>query len=254
MLVSIITPSYNSKNYIMETYKSIHEQTHEDWEWLITDDCSSDGTWELLCELSESDSRIIPIQNQRNSGAAISRNNSMERAKGEFFAFLDSDDLWSASKLEKHLGFMEKNNIDLSFTPYTLISESGEPLNQIIDSTLIGGFSYEDMLCKKATMGCCTVIIRRSAFTDTLMPQVQAGQDYALWLKLLKTCNEALIYPEALSQYRIVSTSLSRNKFNKAKKIWYVYRHIEKLNLVKSCYVYLHYAIKALFKLNQRPL
>jgi len=132
-----------------------------------------------------------------------------------------------------------------------LIDERSNELEVSIDSKISGAFNYEDMLKKRATMGCCTVLVRTSAFSDLSMPLIRAGQDYALWLKLLKTGKSAHIYNNPLSKYRIVSNSLSRNKFKKAKNMWQVYRNIEKLNLVKSCYVFSHYAIRALFKLNR---
>ncbi|MDO6426514.1 glycosyltransferase family 2 protein [Thalassotalea sp. 1_MG-2023] len=251
MLVSIITPSFNSEKFIEETYLSIKNQTHTVWEWLVTDDCSSDNTWKILEKLQKQDSRVKPIQNKQNSGAAVSRNNSISRAQGEFIAFLDSDDLWLPSKLELHLEFMLNNNIDLSFTPYHLIDESSNRLNVSVDMRLSGAFDYEDMLLKRATMGCCTVMVRKGSFNDLTMPLIRAGQDYALWLKLLKTGKDAFIFSKPLSEYRIVENSLSRNKYKKALKIWRVYREIEKLSLIKSCYVFSHYAVRAFFKLNQ---
>jgi teichuronic acid biosynthesis glycosyltransferase TuaG len=252
MLVSIITPSYNSELFIEETYQSIVTQTHKNWEWLVTDDGSTDSTWEILLALQSKDPRIKPLRNKMNSGAAVSRNNSISRASGEFLAFLDSDDLWLPKKLELHLKFVIENEskVDISFTPYSLIDEKSNKLEQYIDMKLSGCFSYDDMLIKKATMGCCTVIVRKNAFTDLSMPLIRAGQDYALWLKLLRTGKSAYIYQEPLSQYRIVSNSLSRNKLKKAYKIWQVYRKIEKLNIIKALYVFSHYAVKALIKLN----
>jgi len=124
----------------------------------------------------------------------------------------------------------------------------------VIDSKLKNSFSYQDMLRKKATMGCCTVIVKKAAFTDLTMPLVQAGQDYALWLKLLKTGVSADIFTVPLSKYRLVGGSLSSNKVNKAKKTWFIYREVEQLNLVKSAVVFCHYAIRAFFKLNQSKL
>lgn len=254
MLVSIITPSYNSSPFIKATYESIIAQSHENWEWLITDDGSTDDSWQLLQELAQKDQRIKPLQNKVNSGAAVSRNNSIARAKGEFIAFLDSDDIWLPQKLELHLAFMEQNNADLSFTSYTLIDEQGKDLNCIIDAQNHGAYSYQDMLRKRATMGCCTVIVRKGAFGDISMPLIRAGQDYALWLKLLKTGKNAFIYNNPLSKYRIVSNSLSRNKYHKAFKIWQVYREIEQLNIFKASYVFCHYAIRALLKLNESKI
>ena len=249
-LISIITPSYNAMKFIKETYMSIDKQTYSNWEWLITDDCSNDGTWEYLSSLAIQDSRIKPIRHSSNSGAAVSRNNSIERAKGDFIAFLDSDDIWLSDKLSLHINFMEQQQANISFTPYSLIDENSSDLNKVIDVNKKGGFSYQDMLIKKATMGCCTVVIRKNAFTDLSMPLIRAGQDYALWLKLLKTGQQAIIFPKVLSQYRIVSDSLSRNKIKKAYKIWQVYRDIEQLSIFKTLYVFSHYAIRAFFKLN----
>ncbi|MFD2168204.1 glycosyltransferase family 2 protein [Thalassotalea euphylliae] len=251
MLVSIITPSYNSSEFINATYQSIRNQTHQEWEWLVTDDGSTDDTMNLLEEISNRDSRVKVTQNSQNSGAAVSRNSSIARAKGKYLAFLDSDDLWMPEKLEKHLAFMEKKNATLSFTPYELIDEQGKSLNTLVDANLKGSFSHQDMLKKKATMGCCTVIVDKSHFEDVSMPLIRAGQDYALWLKLLKQSSVATIFPEVLSQYRIVSNSLSRNKYKKALKIWEVYRHIEGLNFVNASFVFSHYAIRAFFKLNE---
>ena len=253
-LVSIITPTYNSLNYIADTYESIKSQQYEHWEWLITDDCSDDDTWKYLESMAKDDVKIKIFQNNINSGAAVSRNNSISHAEGEFIAFLDSDDIWLPEKLEQHVAFMNKNALDLSFTSYLLIDESGASLKRIVDAGCSGGYSYQDMLKKKATMGCCTVIVRKSAFNDTSMPLVRAGQDYALWLKLLKTGAKAVIFKRPLSKYRIVSNSLSRNKYKKALKMWHIYRKVEQLNLLKTCYAFCHYAIRALLKLNESKI
>ena len=192
-----------------------------------------------------------PQLNENNLGAAVSRNNSIKRSQGEIIAFLDSDDLWLKEKLELHIAYMEDKRADISFTPYYLINESGQQLNKLVDLQCTGKYSYEEMLRKKATMGCCTVLVRKSAFDDILMPLIKAGQDYALWLKLLKTNKHAYIFNTPLSKYRLVSNSLSRNKSKKALKIWQVYREIEKLNILKASYVFSHYAIRAFFKLNE---
>jgi len=251
MLVSIITPAYNSSEFILKTYDSIVQQTHQNWEWLVTDDCSTDDTWNIVQSLAKKDSRIKLQKNNMNYGAAISRNNSIALAKGDFLAFLDSDDLWLPKKLELHLQFMTLSKASLSFTPYILINEQGCHLDKGIDMTLTGQFSYADMLKKNATMGCCTVMVRTSAFTDLSMPLINIGQDYALWLKLLKSGTNAHIFPVPLSKYRIVSNSLSRNKMVKAFKTWQIYRNLEELNLLKASYVFLHYAIKGKFRLNE---
>ena len=176
--VSIITATYNSSKEIRGTYQSILNQSYENWEWLVTDDCSSDSTFIILEDIAKNDPRVRVYHNPVNSGAAVSRNNSLNHAAGEFIAFIDSDDLWKLNKLEKQLAFMT-DGIDFSFTAYDLIDEQAKPLNQTVDANQLGAFSYEDMLKKKATLGCSTVMLRRSAFKDIYMPLLRTGQDYA---------------------------------------------------------------------------
>ena len=108
-LVSIITPTYNCAKFIEETIRSVQAQTYLNWEMIISDDCSTDNTREIIAPYLESDSRIKYICNDKNSGAAITRNNALRQAKGRWIAFLDSDDLWLPEKLEKQIAFMETN-------------------------------------------------------------------------------------------------------------------------------------------------
>jgi glycosyltransferase involved in cell wall biosynthesis len=247
MLTSIITPTYNSIKYIQSTYESILNQTYTNWEWLITDDCSSDGTYELLYLLAEKDSRIKIFKNKVNSGAAVTRNNSISHATGEYIAFLDSDDVWLPNKLEEQLRFMG-NKISFSFTAYELINEDGNKLNLAVDLFQQGDFTYQDMLKKKATLGCSTVIIRRKEFSDITMPLLRTGQDYALWLKLLKQGKNAHVFNKILTSYRILPDSISRNKFKKAKRQWQIYRDVEKLSFDKSIVCFCFYAWRAVFR------
>jgi glycosyltransferase involved in cell wall biosynthesis len=245
--VSIITATYNSFECIEETYHSIKSQTHKDWEWLITDDCSSDDTLGLLQKLVDNDQRIKFFQNKVNSGAAVSRNNSLSYRKGNFIAFIDSDDVWKPNKLQRQLDFMG-TDIDFSFTGYDLIDEQGEPLNITVDARQSGVFSYEDMLRKKATLGCSTVMLRSDAFQDISMPLLRTGQDYATWLKLLKTGKKAHLLNKVLTNYRIMPNSISRNKFKKVKRQWQIYREVENLALLKSAICFSFYAWRAVFR------
>ena len=105
-LVSIITPSYNTANYISSTIKSVQAQTYTNWEMIIVDDCSEDNTDEVVAPFL-TDSRIRYLKNEKNSGAAVSRNRALREAKGHWIAFLDSDDLWAPNKLEKQISFMD---------------------------------------------------------------------------------------------------------------------------------------------------
>ena len=102
-LVSIIVPAYNAEKYIANTINSVRQQTYDNWNLMILDDCSTDNTKNIVRSFVNIDSRIHLYENSKNSGAAIIRNIGIELAGGEWIAFLDSDDLWHREKLEKQL-------------------------------------------------------------------------------------------------------------------------------------------------------
>ena len=112
-LVSIIMPSYNTGRYIAESIRSVLAQTYTLWELIIVDDCSTDDTHEVVKTFN--DSRIRFIKNEKNCGAALTRNRAIREANGEWIAFLDSDDLWAPDKLEKQLAFMKENGYVFSY-------------------------------------------------------------------------------------------------------------------------------------------
>ena len=126
-LVSIIMPSYNTSQYIAETIQSVIDQSYQNWELIIVDDCSTDNTDYVVSKIN--DQRIIFLKNKKNSGAAVSRNRALREAKGKWIAFLDSDDLWKSDKLEKQIQFMKKNNYSFSYTNYEEIDVHGNDTN-----------------------------------------------------------------------------------------------------------------------------
>lgn len=246
--VSIITPTFNSAAFLTQSAASVRSQTHQDWEWLITDDCSQDGTWELIQDLCASDNRIKAVRNDTNQGAAFTRNRCMDRAQGQYFAFLDADDSWLPGKLEMHLDFIHAQNTPFSFTAYAIMDRFGETTGKIIDGGSPLTVNYDDMLRKKATMGCSTVIIKRGIVGEMRMPGMRTGQDYAFWLALLRQGFTATCLPVPLTRYRIVPGSISRNKIGKACRQWQIYREQEHLGLGKSVVCFAHYAWRAVFR------
>ena len=141
-LVSIITPTWACGAFIAETIKSIMAQTYQNWELLIQDDCSTDGTYKVVEPYMEMDSRIKYECNPKNSGAAITRNNALRRARGRWIAFLDSDDLWLPEKLEHQLRFMAENNYAFTYHEYTEISEDGKDWYRRYFAKYENGFIY----------------------------------------------------------------------------------------------------------------
>ncbi|KLV10945.1 glycosyltransferase family 2 protein [Photobacterium ganghwense] len=247
MLISIITATYNSIDFIDRTYQSILDQSYTNWEWLITDDCSFDGTYEKLLLLAEKDCRIKVFKNEVNSGAAVSRNKSISSAKGRYLAFIDSDDVWHPKKLELQIDFMS-DEVVFSFTPYQIISENDTFLGKVVDKDNVSFVGYKDMLKKEATLGCSTVMLDLERFSNLQMPNLRTGQDYACWLMLLRQGNKAYCLNEVLTSYRITAGSISRNKLKKAKRQWQIYREVEGLDYINSFHNFVYYALRAVFR------
>lgn len=237
-LVSIITPVYNSEKYLAENIASVQSQTYANWEHILVDDCSTDKSADIILQCAAQDSRIKYIKLLKNSGAGIARNTAIKAAKGKYIAFLDSDDLWHPDKLKKQITFMEKNECYFSFTSYDIINEKGSVIKKNVEAKKT--ITYQVALYKNP-IGCLTVIYDVQFFGKQLMPSIRKRQDYALWLKLLKTTN-AYGINESLASYRKTTNSISSNKWNLIRYEWKIYREEEKLSLLSSSF-YLFSAI-----------
>ncbi|NIK11819.1 glycosyltransferase family 2 protein [Alkalibacillus almallahensis] len=255
-IVSVITPTYNSEQFIAETIESVIKQSFSNWEMVIVDDCSSDSTVDIIKQYQMIDSRIKLYELDENSGAAVARNKSIRNANGRYLAFLDSDDLWYPEKLEKQLAFMEKNDLAFSFTKYQRMRLDGTLTNNISKTPKSVG--YHDLM-KHCIIGCLTVMLDRQKIDNIEMKNIRRRQDYALWLTITRKGYRAYGLPEILAKYRLGQNTVSSNKFKAAKGQWYVYRQIEKKNLLISSYYFLHYtfhglhnALKSKMKINER--
>ena len=246
-VVSIVTATYNSAKYIQATFDSIRRQSFTQWEWLVTDDASLDETWDLLKTFASIDGRVKILRLHENVGAGAARNKSIEQARGKYLAFIDSDDRWQLEKLEKQLLFMS-DEVEFSFTGYRIIDEMGRDLGKSVDTSQEGQFFYEDILRKKATIGCSTVMLNRESIVEVVMPLMRSGQDYALWLSLLKGGRPAYLLPDPLTEYRITPKSVSRNKLKKAIRQWEIYRKQECLDLPKTIVCFSLYVYRALIR------
>lgn len=242
--VSIITPSYNSCEFITEMIESVINQTFADWEMIIVDDCSTDNSVSVIKSCIEKEPRIKLIQLKENSGAAVARNTAIEAAQGRYIAFLDSDDLWLPDKLEKQLAFMQANDYPFSYTAYDKIDENGQVFVHIGVPNRV---SYSELL-KTCSIGCLTVIYDTQYFGKEYMPTNTKREDFATWLLLLKKTEYAYGLIESLAQYRVYETQTSAKKAKMAKENWRLYREVEKLNLVKASYYFSHYAVRGLLR------
>ncbi|WP_226036336.1 glycosyltransferase family 2 protein [Aquibacillus saliphilus] len=246
-LVSIITPAFNSERFIGSTIDSVKKQTYLNWEMIIIDDCSTDRTVELVEEKRQKDDRIKLIRLAENSGAAVARNAGINSAQGKFIAFLDSDDLWTDNKLEEQILFMTKNNYAFTFSSYSIMDEEGN-VNQVKKIFVPKEVTYKSLLRSPGTVGCLTVILDKDKIEDVEMPNIKSRQDFALWLKILRSGKKAFGLNKTLAHYRKVSGSISSNKIKAAQKNWHVYRRLEKLNTVSASWYFANYAVRAIKK------
>lgn len=227
-LVSIIIPTFNSEYTIRETVESILNQTYPYFEIIITDDSSSDTTISVI--KSFKDSRIQLNELQKNKGAGIARNTSIRMARGKYIAFCDSDDLWTADKLEIQIKFMNEKKIAFSYSSYYIINENGEYLRTKNVSSKI---SFQSTLLKNE-IGCLTAIYDQEMIGKRYMDEIRKRQDYLLWLKILKDIDIAEGIQAPLALYRVRQNSISRNKLGLLEYNYKVYRALNYTHLRSS--------------------
>ncbi len=229
--VSIIMPSYNTAKFISGSIESVLAQTYSDWELIIVDDCSTDNTDEVVKPFL-SDSRIKYIKNEKNSGAAVSRNRALREAKGKWIAFLDSDDLWMPNKLQKQIAFMQSNGYHFSYTNYIEIDENDKPNGRSVTGpqkiTRHGMYNY-------CWVGCLTVMYDAETVGLVQIEDIKKNNDYAMWLRV---CQKASCYllDECLAQYRKGRAGSISTQSIKTMIRWHykLFREAEKQNPVHA--------------------
>lgn len=239
-LVSVIMPAHNSDRFIAKSIDSVLRQTYDNFELLVVDDNSSDNTACIVKNINNFDNRVIYIRLDGERGVVAARQKAIDIAKGRYIAFLDSDDIWLPEKLEKQLRFMKNNNSKISCTAYEQINEFGEQKgNKIIPPRTIG---YNRILLD-CPIGNLTVIIDRHFIANITIPVVDKREDFALWLKLVKTYGNMQGLNEILAQYRVRSGSVSRNKIALISKQWNVYKNVEHLGWWRSIFHISYYCL-----------
>lgn len=238
-LISIITPVYNSDKYIIDTINSVLSQTYQNWQLILVDDGSRDASIKIIDEFRSKDSRIEVIKNPQNIGPARSRNKGIERATGDYIAFLDSDDIWLPEFLETMISFSVANDYDFVFSSY---KRTDENLNPLYKDFIVPEKVNYDSLLKTCPISCLTALINISSIGKYYMPDIDKRQDYGLWLSILKDVEYAYGFTKPLAIYRIRKGSVSRNKFKAMLYVWRIYRDVEKLNFFYSLYLLVNYA------------
>ena len=245
--VSIITPTYNSSKYIEDTIKSIISQTHENWELLITDDCSIDDTVEIIKKYILLDSRIKLYKLDKNSGSALARNNSIKFSKGIYLAFCDSDDIWDSHKLENHIKFHQEKNVLFSFTNISIANDKGVIILKR-QSIIKHKVNYTSLL-KNNYIPTSTVLINKTLFSKYKFPDYRKKQDYILCLEILKKeAIEAHFFDFCLTTYRKHKNQITNNKFKLIPLHYKILRETQDLNIFNSFLYTLSWGVFGFYK------
>lgn len=279
-LVSIIVPIYRAEAYIADTIAMVVRQTYTEWELLLIDDCSPDGSaqvvrdtlrehkWNLRSSGQQDDKeteevrptgnegiraveeytddkgrQILLISKEHNEGAAAARNTGLDMAGGRYIAFLDADDVWFPEKLEKELLFMKDRQAGFVFTAYEFGDEQANPTGKVVH--VPAQMCYGQAL-SRTVIFTTTVLLDRESIPDKLirMPCIES-EDTATWWQILRAGNTAYGLDEVLAIYRRPARSLSSNKLTAIRRIWNLYRKQEKLSVIRSVCCFIPWAYRA---------
>ncbi|KZZ62401.1 hypothetical protein A3763_08085 [Oleiphilus sp. HI0128] len=244
-MVSIVTPMYNSREFIDETIQSVFDQTYSNWEMLLVDDCSKDGSFDYIREKYKGESRITVIQNQVNSGAGVSRNNALEISKGRYIAFLDSDDIWEKDKLKVQIEFMQEHSAPISHTSFSFMDEQGEDSRGAVDVSPLVDLPKH---LSKTEMGMSTCMVDTKLVGTFRLSEVRARQDFLLWVSLLAKGHSSYGLSRYLTKYRIRKGQISANKLVVVPKTFLLYMRISHIPVPMRFIYFLRYVFNAFAK------
>jgi len=241
-MVSIIMAAYNAEATIDDSIRSVIAQTCRDWELIVIDDASADGTVNIVQEFENNDRRIKLIKNAKNEGVAAARNTGAGHAKGEWLAYIDSDDLWLGRKLEDQLRFGEEKGAVITYTATSYIDPSGRASSYVLPAK--PELTYKELL-RRNIMSCSSVMVRREHMAA--FPHGNLHEDYAVWLRIVKKAGRAYGLDEPLLIYRMGGSTKSSNRINSAKMNRGAYREAGYGGIVSTLYM-LRYAAHSISK------
>jgi len=210
--VSVIIPTYNRKDYVQKAIDSVLAQTYKDYEIIVVDDGSSDGTGEAL--QARYGDRIRYVW-QENQGESVARNCGVDMARGEFIAFLDSDDLWVPEKLEKQVAYLRMHpQTRMVFSQMLPIDAEGNKIdNQVQDPHFVDrALTFEELCFRTHVLSTSSVVIAKTALKASggFDPAIHYAEDYDLWLRL-----------GLLTEIHLMSAPLAYQRRHRATQCYY---------------------------------
>lgn len=238
-------PTHNSEAYLAEAIDSVIAQTYTNWELIIVDDYSTDRSCDIAKEYAEKDSRISLHSCQNHTGLpGTPRNQGISYAKGEYIAFLDSDDVWLPEKLTQQLPFFDDIRTAVVYSDYEKIDEHSHRSARIITAPKYT--DYKNLL-RGNVIGNLTGIFDVSKVGKNYFIDIH-HEDYAFWLSILKKGYIARNTCTITALYREHSNSISSRKWRNTLWQWNIYRNIEHIGLLRSMLYFISYAFNALHK------
>ena len=211
-LVSVIIPAYNAERYVESAVRSIMEQTYTNLDILVTDDCSTDGTFPILQKLAAEDSRIKLFRNEQNLKIVKTLNNMVSAAQGKYIARMDADDISLPARIERQIEFMQQNpQIDFCGTNAVLINEKGRFVGishvPISEDDIKIGIKYQCAFLHPS------VVIKAEVLKEyKYREEFLFAEDYELWIRLLENGLRGINLKTRLLKYRILKSSISQSE------------------------------------------
>lgn len=244
-LVSVIMPAYNAEAFIKEAIDSVRSQTITEWELLVIDDCSADDTCRIIEEISSADNRVKLLVNERNMGAAGSRNRGLDIFRGQYVALLDSDDYWYPQMLEKMLARAEETKADIIYCSYELVDEQNKKVCN--DFLVPETTSFRESIVR-SVITCSTVLVTGELARNNRFPVNMYHEDIAMWFQILRDGGTARGVTDVLAAYRQRSDSKTANKLKSAGRRWIIYRKHLKMPIIDCVVTMVQYGYYGLKK------
>ena len=253
-LISVILPAFNAEKTIEEAVDSVLSQSYANFELIIIDDASTDGTRAVLETLAGKDNRIRILSNDTNIGVLKTRLKGVHASFGKWIAFLDSDDIWAKDKLLKQIRLQQESACFLVYSGTGYINSDGKQLNWVLH--VPSEVSYRELL-KQNLISCSSVLVKSELMLRYPMrltgsrAKGRMHEDFASWLRMLRGGAKAYGIDEPMLIYRVSRGSVSGNKSKAAAMTWRVYRNIG-LSLPECVYYFCCYAVRSLNEARQK--
>ena len=242
--ITVIMTYFKKIKYFSHTIQSLKKQTKKNFNIIVVYDDQDLSDLPNIKKILRNKKNVKIIVNKKNIGPGLSRNIGIKNAKSKYIAFLDCDDIWSPKKIQKQYAYMEKNNLDLSYTAYSTINSNGKVIKK---NFFQNKTNYNDLI-KSCDIGLSTVMVKKEFLGNNLFPSLKTKEDYVLWLKLSKKIKHFKGLPQRLVFWRKLNNSQSSNILQKLIDGFRVYFLYEKKNFFISIFFLLRLSINFILK------